>query len=154
MRKILFLILMLNLSLQAKKCSNEFFQNHNEFKYKEKMMKIFNHRNHQWEDKLGKDLTLFPKCTMDNHNLFMYLYRGDLPDKLLIQFIFKSSNNNFSRFADDIVETLEFQTAIRNIKTKKKNIELEISTNEHCSKHYIIKDGIIVSSHVVCSYEK
>jgi hypothetical protein len=143
--KTLLTTMLLSNSVNATECNyNDLFKSNGEFLYKMKEMKIYNQDKHIWIDTKRNEAMKFYNCTIDNRNLFMFLYRDELPNILLIQFIFKSSNAGFLEFSEKFVSSELMKTAISKLKSDKPII-LEINTNQHLELRYDIENGKIVS---------
>jgi len=152
--KSIILILTMFFTLSAKECDTDYINKDGGFYYETKKGKIYNRSEHKWVDTMIDDKTQFYNCNIDTRNLYMYLYRGDMENILLIQFIFKTNNDNFLEFAEEFVETEIIQKAISKIKSDKK-IVLEINSNKHFEVRYDIEEGKITSYEISSdSYNK
>lgn len=151
--KSIILLLVLISNLIGKSCNQEYIQTNKEFFYKAEKTKVFINPEIRWKDKIVNQSTKYLECYLEGKFLFMYLYREDLPNKLLIQFIFKEKNDGFPEFANNLVKREDFKQAIKNIKTTKEEITLEISTNNNLTIEYKIINGIIISSQVSIGYK-
>jgi hypothetical protein len=141
MKKI-YLFLILITSLSSKTCDFKEFIQSNHFTYKPKYITVY--INGKPTKKLDKTQTIFPECYIKNKKLFMFLYRDDLKNILLVQFIFKTDNYYFQNFAEDLIYKNEIiNKAIKNIKSNKKII-IEVSSNEHLEIRFEKKNKEII----------
>jgi len=143
--KALITTILFSSSISAQECNhNELFKPNGEFLYEMKDMKVYNQDKHVWIDTKRNDATKFYNCTIDNKYLYMFLYRDELPNILLIQFIFKTGNDGFLEFSEKFVASELMKTAISKLKSDKPII-LEINTNQHLELRYDIENGKVVS---------
>jgi len=146
MTKILLVIssILLSINLNAS-CDNVYLDENGGFNEDYKMITMYKGNNIPITE-LSQSVQKRPKnCSIMNKNLFMYLYRNDMQNTLLIQFIFSSSNNGFQKFSDKLINSYEFKNAIENINTDKDNIILEIKNMNHLEIQYKIVNGEIIN---------
>jgi len=126
---ILILISLFFISnINAKECKSNVYLKSNDFQHKSYKSMVYKERNGKYSGKLEiikNFYNSFPKCTINNYYLFQYLWRNDMKNILLIQFIFKNvSDYDLKEFSKSFLQRKNIVKVIKKIvkRTNKKII--------------------------------
>lgn len=148
------IILFISINLFANNCLDKSF-NGNSFYNDKSITNVWDNNKKIFIKEYTKDTTIYPNCKISNNlEFFMYLYRDDLPEILLIQYIFKGSQYEFYDFYLNILNNDKFTKSINNINSNKL-IQLEIKNASTKDEYHIqIKNKEIISNKKAFSYKK
>ena len=123
----------------------QFILQSGEFNHKIIKTKVFNYKTREYDIKLKDTSTIWPKnCIIESEKLYMYSYRSDLKDRILIQFIFNKAtgNSSFDTLADNLIYSETFKKAAQKTIKKNKKLIIEVSAY-HYERIYEYKKGKI-----------